>query len=139
VIVVDTTAWIDFLEARETLFDLHLKSLIADAAPLALTDIIYCEVLQGVRHDPTFSRMRDILLAFPILGMRSLQTFEHAAGIYRDCRKRGVTIRSTIDCLIAATCIEAGAELYHNDRDFEAIAKVTELRLHRSRTTSAWR
>lgn len=64
--------------------------------------------------------------------MRGLSTFEHAAQIYRACRKHGLTIRKTADCLIAATCLEAGAELYHNDRDFEAIAKVKDLKIYRS-------
>ena len=62
--------------------------------------------------------------------MTGLRTFEHAAGIYRACRKRGLTIRKTADCLIAATCVEAGAELYHNDCDFNAIAKVRGLRIY---------
>ncbi|MGH7165866.1 MAG: type II toxin-antitoxin system VapC family toxin [Nitrospiraceae bacterium] len=130
-IVVDSTVWIDFLEARETSFDLHLKQLIADDAPVALTDVIYCEVLQGIRDESTFLGIRDLLRQFPIMRVSGLQTFDHAASIYRSCRKRGFTIRSTVDCVIAATCLEAGAELYHNDRDFETIAKVHGLQIHR--------
>jgi predicted nucleic acid-binding protein len=131
VIVVDTTAWIDFLEARGTLFDLHLRDLILQGASLALTDIIYCEVLQGIVEDARFRRTRAILRAYPILRVRGLKTFEHAADIYRACRKTGLTIRKIVDCLIAATCLEAGTELYHNDRDFEAIARVKGLRIYR--------
>lgn len=130
-IVVDTTVWIDLLEARATSFDLHLTQLIADDAPVALTDVIYCEVLQGIRDESTFHGIRDLLHHFPILQVNGLQTFDHAASIYRTCRKRGFTIRSTVDCVIAATCLEAGAELYHNDRDFETIAKVHGLRIYR--------
>jgi predicted nucleic acid-binding protein len=131
-IVVDTTVWIDFLEARETPFDRTLQSLIEQGASVALTDLIYCEVLQGIRDEAAARQIRGILRAFPILRVRGLRTFEHAAAIYRACRKRGLTIRSTIDCVIAATCIEAGAELYHNDRDFDAIASLHDLRLHRT-------
>lgn len=131
-IVVDTTVWIDFLEARETPFDRILQSLIEQGASVALTDLIYCEVLQGIRDEATARQIRGILQAFPILRVRGLRTFEHAAAIYRTCRKRGLTIRSTIDCVIAATCIEAGAELYHNDRGFDAIASLHDLRLHRT-------
>jgi predicted nucleic acid-binding protein len=130
VIVIDTTVWIDFLEARGTPSDLHLKELIEQGESLALTDLIYCEVLQGVLDESKFRHTRSILRAYPILRMRGLRTFEHAAGIYRACRKRGLTIRKTADCLIAATCVEAGAELYHNDRDFNAIAKVRGLRIY---------
>lgn len=131
-IVVDTTVWIDFLEAKDTRFDRTLQTLINQDASVALTDIIYCEILQGIRDEATGHQIRDILQAFPILRIHDLQTFEHAASIYRACRKRGLTIRSTIDCIIAAVCIEAGAELYHNDRDFDAIASLHDLKLYRA-------
>jgi len=131
VIIVDTTVWIDFLEGRGTSFDLHLKKLIEQEEPLAFTDIIYCEVLQGILKESKFRQTRSILRAYPILQMRGLRTFERAALIYRACRKKGLTIRKTADCLIAATCLEARAELYHNDRDFEAIAKVRRLKIYR--------
>jgi predicted nucleic acid-binding protein len=130
-IVVDTTVWIDFLEARGTHFDLHLKELIAGGTSLALTDIIYCEVLQGILDDAKFQRIRRILRGYPILRVRGLKTFEHAARIFRSCRRKGFTIRSTVDCLIAATCLEARLPLYHNDRDFEAISQVKGLRIYR--------
>lgn len=129
-IVVDTTVWIDFLEEKDTPFDLRLKRLVEEGASLALTDIIYCEVLQGIREDNTYRRTRRMLREFPILRVRGLRTFDKAATIYRECRKKGLTIRSTVDCLIAATCLEADAELYHNDRDFDAIAKVSGLKLY---------
>lgn len=130
-IVADTTVWIDFLEARHTHYDHTLKALIEEGTSVGLTDLIYGEILQGIRDDETFSRIRETLQAFPILRVRGLRTFEHAASIYRACRKRGLTIRSTIDCIIAATCIESGAELYHNDRDFETIAKLHDLKIYR--------
>jgi len=130
VIVVDTTVWIDFLEAKGTPFDLHLSGLIQREETLALTDLIYCEVLQGIIDETNFRRIRTILRSYPILRMRGLDTFEHAARIYRECRRQGFTIRKTADCLIAATCLETRAELYHNDRDFEAIAKVRGLRIY---------
>jgi len=136
VIVVDTSVWIDFLEARETFFDIHLTDLIRRGEALALTDLVYCEVLQGISEDAEFRRVRSILQSYPILRMRGLTTFEHAAGIYRDCRRQGFTVRTTVDCLIAATCMEAAAELYHNDRDFEAIAKVKNLKIYQPQGTS---
>jgi predicted nucleic acid-binding protein len=130
VIVVDTTVWIDFLEARDTPFDLHLKELIERGESLGLTDLIYCEVLQGILDENKFRQTRNILRAYPILQVRGLRTFEHAADIYRACRRRGLTIRKTADCVIAAACLEARVELYHNDRDFEAIAKVKGLEIY---------
>jgi predicted nucleic acid-binding protein len=67
VIVVDTTVWIDFLEARETPFDFHLKELIERGSPIALTDVIYCEILQGILPENKFRRIRNVLLAYLIL------------------------------------------------------------------------
>jgi predicted nucleic acid-binding protein len=81
-IVVDTTVWIDFLEARGTPFDLHLDGLIKQKAPLALTDIIYCEILHGILEELKFRRTRGLLRSYPILRVRGLRTFEHAAQIY---------------------------------------------------------
>ena len=130
-IVVDTTVWIDFLEGRGTGFDRHLTELIESDAPIALVDIVYCEILQGIRDDERYQRTRLSLLAHPILRPLGLQTFEAAANVYRTARRRGFTIRRTVDCLIAATCLEAGAEIYHNDRDFDVLANVSDLAIYR--------
>ncbi|HSF07368.1 MAG TPA: PIN domain nuclease [Methylomirabilota bacterium] len=130
-IVVDTTVWIDFLEARGTTFDRHLTELLERDAPLALVDVVYGEVLQGIRDDDTYHRIRMSLLAHPILRPRGLETFETAANLFRAARRRGLTVRRSVDCLIAATCLEAGAELYHNDRDFDALARVSDLTIYR--------
>jgi predicted nucleic acid-binding protein len=131
-IVVDTTVWIDFLEARGTAFDRHLTALVESDAPIALVDIVYCEVLQGIRDADTYHRTRLSLLAHPILRPRGLETFETAANLYRTARRRGLTIQRTVDCVIAATCLEARAEIYHNDRDFDAIARVSDLTIYRA-------
>jgi predicted nucleic acid-binding protein len=126
VIVVDTTVWADFLGAKGTSFDLHLTELFERGDAIALTNPIYCEILQGIRDQTKFAEVRDILRSYPILRLRELDTFEQAAGIYRDGRRRGFIIRKTIDCLIAST----GAELYHNDRDYEFIARVRNLKIY---------
>jgi predicted nucleic acid-binding protein len=131
VIVVDTTVWIEFLGARGTAFDRHLTDLVENDAPIALVDIVYCEVLQGIREEEVYQRTRASLLAHPILRPRGLETFESAANLYRAARRQGLTIRRSVDCLIAATCLEAGAELYHNDRDFDALARVSDLTIYR--------
>jgi predicted nucleic acid-binding protein len=130
-IVVDTTVWIDFFNEAGTPEDLHLQQLITAERSLALTDVIFCEILQGIREDAAFEHTRGILLAYPILRMERLDTFEQAARIYRSCRRRGVTVRKTIDCLIAALCIAESVELFHHDADFEAIARVVPLMIHR--------
>lgn len=129
-IVVDTTVWIDFLEARGTAYDRHLTELLEGDAPIALVDIVYCEILQGIRDEEIYRRTRLSLRAHPILRPRGLETFEAAANLYRTARRRGFTVRRSVDCLIAATCLEAGAEIYHNDRDFDALARVSSLAVY---------
>ena len=130
-IVVDTTVWIDFFEARGTAFDRHLTELLEEDAPIALVDVVYCEVLQGIRDEDAYRRTRTSLLAHPILRPRGLETFAAAANLYRSARRRGLTVRRSVDCLIAATCLETGSEIYHNDRDFDALARVSDLMIHR--------
>jgi predicted nucleic acid-binding protein len=131
VLVVDTTIWIDFLGARGTAFDRHLTELVEEDAPIALIDIVYCEVLQGIRNDDVYQRTRASLLAHPIMRPRGLQTFETAANLYRSARRQRFTIRRSVDCLIAATCLENDAEIYHNDRDFDTLARVSTLMIYR--------
>ena len=129
-IVVDTTVWIDFFNAAGTPQDHHLQQLIVEDRSLALTDLIFCEILQGIHKDAEYERTRTLLLQYPILRMDGLPIFEQAAMIYRDCRKRGLTIRKTIDCLIASVCIAHDFPLLQKDSDFERIARVTPLKLH---------
>ena len=129
-IVVDTTVWIDFFNGAGTPEDRHLQQLITVGRSLALTDLIFCEILQGIREDAAFEQTRGLLLWYPILRLERLATFEHAAQLYRTCRRRGLTVRKTIDCLIAALCIEEDVELFHKDADFDAIARVAPLRVY---------
>lgn len=130
-IVVDTTVWIDFFNGAGTPEDRRLQQLITAGRSLALTDLIFCEILQGIREDAAFEQTRGLLLLYPILRIERLATFEHAAQIYRTCRRRGLTVRKTIDCLIAALCIEEDVELFHKDSDFDAITRVAPLRVYR--------
>ena len=129
-IVVDTTVWIDFFMAAGSPEDFHLQKLIVAGQSVALTDLIFCEILQGIRDDAEMVRTRVLLLQYPVLRMNSLAIFEQAVTIYRTCRKRGVTIRKTIDCLIAAVCLNAEVELFHKDSDFDRIARIIPLRIH---------
>lgn len=127
-IVVDTSAWIDFLRARETPADLTLCRLIADKAPLAVTEAVVLEVLAAARtHE--HNEVRDRLLAFPVLPLNGLAGFELAAELYRACRRAGETLSSLVDCLVAAPAIEASATVLAADRDFEILARHTQLRL----------
>ena len=133
-IVVDTSVWIEFFKGTGSSFDQHLTELIRVDVPIALTEVIYCEVLQGIRDDAVHARVREILQAFPVLLLDGLRSADRAVALYRACRRRGLTIRSTVDCLIAAVCLDTGAELFHHDRDFDVLAKVADLKVYRPST-----
>jgi predicted nucleic acid-binding protein len=86
---------------------------------LGLTDLILCEVLQGIQDQATFAQVRDDLLKFHLFETGGKDLAIAAAQNYRTLRQRGHTVRKTIDCLIATFCLEAGHELLHRDRDFD--------------------
>jgi predicted nucleic acid-binding protein len=87
------------------------------------------EILQGLRSEREASRVHQRLLAFPILRLRELDDFVLAAKLYRTARRAGITIRRTLDCLIAAPCVRTGSPVLHADRDFDRLASCTPLRI----------
>lgn len=128
-IVVDTSVWIDVLNEVETPQALRCVELIETGEPVALTDIILTEILQGLRSEREARTVERHLRAFPILQLEGLDDFALAAELYRSARRAGVTIRKTLDCLIAAPCVRTGAPLLHADSDFDRLASCTSLRL----------
>jgi hypothetical protein len=122
--LVDTSIWIELLNGT-------LGSTISEEDLLSFVTCgpIVQEVLQGLRDHPASIGVREGLLALPVLSNPlPLALFRSAAEIYRLERAKGYTIRSSIDCLIAAIAIENDASVWHMDRDFEVIARYTSLR-----------
>ncbi|HET6547130.1 MAG TPA: PIN domain nuclease [Solirubrobacter sp.] len=136
-IVVDTSVWIDVLNETPTAQADECVRLIERGEPVALTDVVLTEVLQGLRSDDEARLVERQLRAFPILRLDGLEDFVLAAELYRTARAAGVTIRKTLDCLIAAPCVRTGAPLLHADVDFDRLAECTTLRLYRSLAASA--
>ena len=129
-IIVDTSVWIDFFADRATLQAKYLRDTLAENTDeIGLTDVILTEILQGLRDDRSVQRIDEHLSVFSVLRLRDLSDFRHAAALYRSARRRGVTIRRTSDCLIAAVCIRAATPLLHADADFDRLATVTDLSL----------
>jgi len=118
VILVDSSVWIDYFRGVTTRQTQTLDSLLGEEA-LAVGDLIATEVLQGVRDDKAFTRVRDSLETFALIEIGGYHVALQAAKNYRMLRARGVSIRKTIDTLIATRCIEDGFSLLHADRDFE--------------------
>ena len=90
---------------------------------------MFTEILQGLRSDDEAQTVERHLRAFPILRLDALADFSLAADLYRTARRHGVTVRRTLDCLIAAACIRSGAPLLHADADFDRLASCTALRI----------
>jgi predicted nucleic acid-binding protein len=129
-IVVDTSVWIDVLNERPTAAAARCVELIEAGEPVALTDIVFTEILQGLRTEEEARLVEEHLRAFPILRLDSIEDFALAAELYRAARAAGTTIRKTLDCLIAAPCVRTGAPLLHADADFDRLAGCTALRLY---------
>lgn len=117
-VIVDTTVWIDYLAGTATRQTSWLHQELG-RQPLGLTDLILCEVLQGIRDEHAFRRVRRNLFHFRIFDTGGRDLAVAAARNYRWLRQRGLTVRKTIDCLIATFCLEAGHSLLHRDRDFD--------------------
>jgi len=126
VVVVDTTVWVDYLQGTHNPETDWLDQEL-DRQRLALTDVIFCEVLQGLSDDDTAKEVESLLLRFEVFETGGVNLAREAARNYRTLRRRGRTVRKTIDCLIATFCIRAGHSLLHRDRDFEAFEKLLEL------------
>ena len=101
-IVVDTSVWIEFFQGTGSSFDQHLAELIRADAPIALTEVIYCEMLQGIRDDSVHARVREILQAFPVLLLDGLRSADRAVALYRACRRRGLEaeVGSSLDITV---------------------------------------
>lgn len=128
-IVVDTSVWIDVINEVDSPRAARFLELLEDGAPVALTDVILTEVLQGFERDRDVRRVDRDLRAFPILRLESLDDFALAADLYRRARAAGVTVRKTLDCLIAAPCVRENVPILHSDADFDRLASCTELQV----------
>ena len=128
--LVDTSAWIEFLRGTGSPADRVLSGLLEEGGPVAVAGVVVQEVLQGCRDERHSAEMRDLLLACRIVEPVFPETFEHAASLYRRCRKAGHTVRGAVDCLVAAIALEHGLSVLAHDRDFEPLRKHCGLSLH---------
>lgn len=126
--LVDTSAWIELFR-RSSRLDLETV--------VSLEEIVICppilqEVLQGFDDTRAYEIAREAMLAFPMVEAPvELAVFELAADLYRSARRRGVTVRSSVDCLIAVCALRNSLTVIHCDRDYDALARVTSLKVRR--------
>ena len=128
-IIFDTTVWIDYLNGAITEETDFLHSYLNKNYKLYLCPIILQEVLQGIRDDKTYNRVKDFLLHIDMLTITPLDASIGAAESYRVLRKKGLTIRKSNECTITFYALYFDLPLIHNDRDFDAIAKYTPLKI----------
>lgn len=126
-ILVDTSAWIEFLRGTGSPTCDAVERLLA--ADLALCDPVSMEVLAGARDDHHLAQLRGLLARTTMLSTTPAD-YEMAAALYRTCRQRGDTVRRLVDCLIGAVALRADAEVLHADTDFARLARHTDLRVH---------
>jgi len=123
--LVDTSVWIDYLRKVRNEPVARFEEILEHGYPFGITGVIYQEVLQGADSEKSFARLEEYLSTQEFFEPEDpLATYTEAARIYFRCRRAGITIRSTVDCLIARIAIEHDLLLLHNDRDFEFIASV---------------
>jgi len=119
-LLVDSSVWIDFFNGKATPETLYLRDE-ADRNHVVVGDLILCEVLQGFCHEKDYQEAHELLTSFRSFDLVGQGIALQAAQNYRALRKRGVTVRKTIDVLIATFCVTNGLQLLHSDRDFDAL------------------
>ncbi len=127
-ILVDSSVWIDFFRGEATPQVECLDTLLGNE-PLAIGDLILTEVLQGFVTEKDFNEARKALDAFTLIELGGEDIAVQAAKNYRILRRHGITVRKTIDTIIATRCIESGHTLLHADRDFDAFETHLGLRV----------
>ena len=125
-ILIDTSAWIEFLRDTGTPICSRVEALLENE--IAICDAVRMEVLAGARDERHLMSLRRLLARAIVLPTGPVD-YEDAAALYRVCRRKGATVRRLIDCLIAAVAIRADAPILHNDADFGVLARHTDLRI----------
>jgi hypothetical protein len=128
-ILVDTSVWVSYFSGAQPKRETEILDRLLGRRILLVGDLILVEVLQGFRSDSGYKAAMDLLSAFELRTLCNPALAVSAADRYRRLRKRGVTVRKTIDVIIASYCIEQDLSLLTEDRDFEPFARHFGLRL----------
>jgi len=127
-IVVDTSVLISYLQGQKNKACNYLREIEDSRIPYAIPNVCIREVLQGARDEKSWKILKEYLLLQSIISPKDhVHSSVMAAKIYYDCRKKGITVRSSSDCLIAQIVIENKGVLLHSDKDFIAISRVRKL------------
>ncbi|MBM3284330.1 MAG: PIN domain nuclease [Candidatus Aminicenantes bacterium] len=130
-ILVDSSIWIDYFNGEKTRETDWLDAALGNK-PIIMGDLILAEVLQGFQNENDFRTAKDLLLDFPFMEMVGKTIAIKSAINYRFLRKKGVTVRKTIDVMIGTFCIHHNFSLLHDDSDFDPLEKYLKLKIIRS-------
>ena len=128
-VLIDTSVWIDFFNGKLNTQTSLVKEYLEMEYPVFICPVIIQEILQGIRNDDSYREVKNNLFNLEILMIDHLESSVGAADLFRMLRKKGVTIKKSNDCMIAYYSIYFGIYLLHNDRDFDSIAKHTQLKI----------
>jgi predicted nucleic acid-binding protein len=128
VILIDTSAWVEFLRDTGSPVCGEVSRLLA--YDIAVCDAVRMEVLAGARDDAHLRSLRGLLARATVLPTEPVD-YEVAAGLHRTCRRRGETVRKLIDCLIGAVATRHGTPVLHADADFDTLARYADVVVHR--------
>ncbi|MCX4026539.1 PIN domain nuclease [Endozoicomonas sp. SM1973] len=126
-VLVDTSVWIDYFNGKETAHTDRLDSLLSTDI-VVIGDLILAEILQGFREDKSFKKAKELLTTLDVCSICSPELAIKSAQNYRVLRKKGITVRKTIDCIIATYCIENSIPLLYSDKDFEGFKSHLKLK-----------
>ena len=128
-ILVDTSAWVEYDRATGSEVDRRLSELVATDGPIAVTEPVIMEVLAGARTVERETDLRRLMLRYHLHRFDSASDFDGAVRIYRKCRAAGITPRGMLDCMIAAVAWRHGAKLLANDVDLDRVANVVGIEI----------
>ena len=126
-ITVDTSVWIDYFNGNQTAQTDYLNSILGTTI-IVVGDLVLVELLQGFKNDKDFRIAKSLLEEFELVSFTSPELAIQSAKNYRTLRKKGLTVRKTIDCLIATYCVENKLPLLHCDKDFFPFEKYLKLK-----------
>jgi len=125
--LIDTSAWIEYLRKTGSETNIEMRNVLTRRHHIC--DAVTMEILSGARDDANAQTLKRLLSRATVIETKPID-YQNAASIYRACRQVGITVRTQIDCLIAAIAIRTGTPLLHQDSDFTAIAQITKLKMH---------
>lgn len=130
--IIDTSIWINYFNSV-TDEKSELVNRLIDANEIIILPIILQETLQGIKVEKIFQLTKELMLSYILLGFDPYLSAIRSAHLYRTLRQKGITINKPNDCLIASICIDYQIPLFHNDKDFDKIAKHTSLKIYKNK------